>query len=247
MRRVIRYCLSFVLLNAAFYGSVFAMQQPADGLAKATSYDNPSSYNTVKNEASVVKDTKAANVAEDSSLNHIDTRYNAAVARLKQRATELETYIKANNFNAEYCFLVDMSLPSGKNRFFIYNLKTGSLEASSMVSHGLGSYKIGCNDVLEFSNLPSSYKTSLGRYKIGSAYNGTYGLAYKLYGLDSTNDRAFERAIVLHADKRVPETEVFPYHIFHSAGCPTVAPAFLTTLTKYIKASKKPILMWIYA
>ena len=88
------------------------MQQPADGLAKATSYDNPSSYNTVKNEASVVKDTKTANVVEDSSLNHIDTRYNAAVARLKQRATELETYIKANNFNAEYCFLVDINFHS---------------------------------------------------------------------------------------------------------------------------------------
>lgn len=239
--------MSIVLLNATSYGSVFALQQPADGVAKTVSYENPSSYSPVKNQVSVVKDMKAENLVEDSSLNHIDTRYNAAVARLNQQAAELKEYANANNYNAEYCFLVDMSLPSGKNRFFVYNLKTGTLEASSLVSHGLGSYKMGCNDVLEFSNSPSSYKTSLGRYKIGSSYNGTFGLAYKLYGLDSTNSRAFERAIVLHSDAHVPEAEIFPYHIYQSAGCPTVSPSFLSTLSKYIKASKKPVLMWIYA
>jgi len=246
VKTVIRYCTTFVLFNASFGAKVFALQQPAGGLAKATMYITPSSYSSLNNDAATIKETKPLNTDEDSSLNHIDTRYNAARARLKQQATELEKYIKANNFNDEYCFLVDMSLPSGKNRFFVYNLKTGSLEAASLVSHGLGSYKMGCNDVLEFSNLPSSYKTALGRYKIGSSYNGTYGLAYKLYGLDSTNDRAFERAIVLHSDAHVPDAEIFPYHIYQSAGCPTVSPAFLTVLTRYIKASKKPILLWVY-
>lgn len=247
MKALLRHGVVFLLLTAKFHSSAFALQQAAEDMAKLTPYDNPAGSNKLNNTAIPAKEGTLVNAGEDSSLNHIDTRYNTAVARLKQQATELEAYIKANNFNAEYCFLVDMSLPSGKNRFFIYNLKTGSLEASSMVSHGLGSYKMGCNDVLEFSNLPSSYKTSLGRYRIGNAYNGTYGLAYKLYGLDSSNNRAFERAIVLHADKRVPEAEVFPYHIFQSAGCPTVTPSFLTTLSRYIKASKKPILMWIYA
>ena len=146
----------------------------------------------------------------------------------------------------EYCFLVDMSIPSGKNRFFIYNLKMDSIELSSLVAHGFGSTRKNSYDALVFSNTPNSFKTSLGKYKIGYAYKGSFGLSYKLYGLDSTNSKAFERTIVLHADQLVPEKEVSPYHIFQSAGCPTVSPSFLGVLTNYIKASRKPILLWIY-
>lgn len=182
----------------------------------------------------------------DPSVNSIETRYKAALDRLPQQAASIEAYAKANNYNAEYFFLVDMSIPSGKNRFFVYNIKKGAVEYASLVSHGWGSYLPDCNDVLEFSNRPNSFKTSLGKYKIGKSYTGTFGLSYKLYGLDSTNDKAFERTIVLHGDSHVPDTEPFPYHIFESAGCPTVSTSFLAVLGRYIKASPKPVLLWIY-
>ncbi len=215
--------------------------QPAAGPENATSY-------IYKNEFSAltVADTTSINPGLDTSFYRINTTYKAALIRLKQQAAAIKEYVTVNNFNTEYCFLADMSIPSGKNRFFIYNLKMDSLVASSLVAHGFGSTKRYSYDELEFSNMPNSFKTSLGKYKIGEAYKGAYGLSYKLYGLDSTNDRAFERAIVLHADTHVPETEPFPYHIYQSAGCPTVSPLFLAILTKYIKASKKPILLWIY-
>ena len=94
--------------------------------------------------------------------------------------------------------------------------------------------------------MPFSFKTSVGKYKIGSSYSGRFGLAYKLYGLDSSNSKAYERAIVLHSHKQVPDAEAYPGYIIVSAGCPTVSPAFLGVLNKYITASRKPILMWIY-
>ncbi|MBK6636003.1 MAG: murein L,D-transpeptidase catalytic domain family protein [Chitinophagaceae bacterium] len=183
----------------------------------------------------------------DSSANVIETKYRVALDRLKQQAVSLKAYAKANNYNADYGFLVDMSIPSGKKRFFIYDLKADTLVSSSLVAHGFGSYKENCNDQLVFSNMPYSFKTSVGRYKIGSSYNGTYGPSYKLYGLDSTNNRAYERAIVLHTDKNIPETETFPRRIFQSAGCPAVTPSFLPVIGNYIKTSKKPMLMWIYS
>jgi hypothetical protein len=187
-----------------------------------------------------------ANSYTDSSEIMIDVKYKAAIDRLKQQAAAIKSYAQANNYNTEYCFLVDMSLPSGKNRFFVYNIKKDVLEMASLVSHGFGSTVKGSEDELIFSNNHYSFKTSLGKYKIGSSYNGTYGLAYKLYGLDSTNNKAFQRAIVLHSDVHIPESEAYPYKIFQSAGCPTVSPGFLPVLSNYIKASKKPILMWIY-
>jgi hypothetical protein len=50
--------------------------------------------------------------------------------------------------------------------------------------------------------------TALGKYRIGNSYNGRFGQAFKLYGLERTNDKAFERFVVLHSHECVPETEV---------------------------------------
>lgn len=183
----------------------------------------------------------------DSTSDPVDSRYKMAIDRLKQQASSLRAYAKANNYNADLAFLVDMSVPSGKKRFFIYDLKADTLVSASLVAHGFGSYKEASGDQLVFSNMPYSFKTSVGRYKIGSSYTGTYGLAYKLFGLDSTNNRAYERAIVLHADTNIPETETYPRRIFQSAGCPAVAPAFLPVIGNYVRSSKKPMLMWIYS
>ena len=193
-----------------------------------------------------VKAGKNFNDSTDNSFKHINTRYKAALDRLKLQAEALKPYLLANNYNADYCFLVDMSIPSGKKRFFIYNLKTEEVIQSSLVSHGLGSRINGSDEDLQFSNDPSSLQTSLGKYKVGASYNGNFGLSYKLYGLDNTNSRAFERSIVIHAHSSIPTTETYPMPIGQSFGCPSVAPEFLNTLTRYIKGSQKPVLMWIY-
>ncbi len=182
----------------------------------------------------------------DSTQKLVDIKYKSSLERLKYQAISIKEYARLNNYNTELCFLIDMSIPSGKNRFFVYNIKNDVLEYSSLVAHGFGSAVKNNNEELIFSNNNFSYKTSLGKYKIGAPYKGTYGLSFKLHGLDSTNSNAFDRAIVLHSDAHVPENEIYPNLNFQSAGCPTVSPSFLPVLNKYISSSKKKILMWIY-
>ena len=99
---------------------------------------------------------------------------------------------------------------------------------------------------LVFSNIPNSNCTSLGKYKIGNSYNGNFGLSYKLKGLDKTNSRALDRAVVLHSYCGVPNTEVYPAPICVSEGCPMVSTAFFTQLKAYMDESQEPILLWIY-
>lgn len=169
---------------------------------------------------------------------------HATLLRINNKVAELKKYDKQGTFNKQYCFLIDMSIHSGRNRFFIYNLLKDSVVASGLVTHGRGT--AAKNNQLQFSNTVSSNCTSLGRYRVGKPYMGKFGLAYKLHGLDKTNSRAFERFVVLHAHDCVPNSEVFPLPICESLGCPTVSPAFLTILKKYISGSAKPILMWIY-
>ena len=159
--------------------------------------------------------------------------------RLSNKALLAKDFITDQGFDTKYCFLVDMRIASGKNRFFVYNLDKDSVEIAGLVAHGSG---ITNADTPVFSNTPNSYCTSLGKYKIGNSYNGKFGLAYKLYGLDKTNSKAFDRFVVLHAHECVPNDEVSPLPICESWGCPTVSPAFLTQLKSYLDETTKPVM-----
>jgi len=164
--------------------------------------------------------------------------------RLNRKALAARDYADSRGFNTERCFLIDMRLTSGEKRFFVYDLKNDSVETAGLVTHGSGVNNPSNTPI--FSNTPNSNCTSLGRYKIGKPYQGKFGLAYKLYGLESSNNKAFERFVVLHAHECVPTGEVAPQVICESWGCPTVAPTFLTKLQNYIDVSSKPIMLWIY-
>lgn len=163
--------------------------------------------------------------------------------RLHSKAASVLSYAKKHSLNTRYCFLVDMKVHSGSNRFFVYNLVKDSVEMEGLVTHGSG--KTSSSDI-QFSNTEGSLCTSLGKYKIGNAYNGKFGLAYKLYGLDSSNSNAYNRFVVLHSHSCVPNASTAPFPICESWGCPTVAPAFLTAIAKYIDKADKPILLSIY-
>jgi hypothetical protein len=162
--------------------------------------------------------------------------------RLQPFAVELKQYAVQHKYNSHYCFLVDMKIPCGSNRFFVYDLKKDAVLQSGLVTHGYGNSSYSR---VVFSNVPGSNSSSLGTYKIGMAYQGRFGLAYKLHGLDSTNSNAYKRFVVLHAHGCVPDTTVAPGVICMSQGCPTVAPAFLRVLKSYLDNADKPILLKI--
>ncbi len=164
--------------------------------------------------------------------------------RLNAAAKSIGPVLKKNNFNREYCFIADMKIPSGEKRFFVYSLTGDSILLKGMVTHGSGSQTQ--NETLQFSNVPNSLATSLGKYKVGAAYMGKFGLAFKLIGLDKTNNNAEKRVVVLHGHPLVPDIEVAPAHICTSWGCPTVNPAFLLLLQKYIQKSSKPVMLYIF-
>ncbi|HMI07736.1 MAG TPA: murein L,D-transpeptidase catalytic domain family protein, partial [Flavobacterium sp.] len=112
-----------------------------------------------------------------------------------------------------------------------------------LVAHGIGS-ETG-NSELQFSNVNNSYSTALGKYSIGQHYNGKFGKAYKLHGLDETNSNAFLRNIVLHKLDTMPHEEQ-EEKICNSQGCPMVSERFFSRIEKIIDGSEKPIIMAIY-
>jgi hypothetical protein len=164
--------------------------------------------------------------------------------KLREKAFFIKSFAAGRKFNRQICFLVDMQLLSGQNRFFVYQINGDSVLCSGLVAHGHGGG--GFSPKPRFSNAPSSYCTAIGLYRVAQKYSGNYGFAYKLYGLDSTNSNAFKRNIVLHAYPCVPERETYPYPICNSSGCPMVSPGFLRQLMPLIDGSVQPILLWIF-
>ena len=162
--------------------------------------------------------------------------------KVENNRAELEEYAVKNKCNEQYAFIIDMRIPSYKKRFFVFDLKKDSILDAGFVAHGTGSETF--RGELLFSNTPDSRCTSLGKYKIGASYKGIYGLSYRLQGLDSSNNKALQRGIVLHGHSCVPDNETDEYPICFSYGCPMVSTKYLQKLKGYIaKQGKKPILL----
>lgn len=167
-----------------------------------------------------------------------------ASSSFSSKSNQARNYAEKNNFSTSYCFFVDMSIHSGRKRFFVYDLDNNTVIMSGLVAHG--SCQERFLDAAKFSNDPGGGCSSLGKYKIGEKYKGQYGKSYRLYGLESTNSNAYKRDVVLHGYSCVPNEEIYPRVVCNTLGCAGVSPAFFERLSSIIDKSKKPILLWIY-
>ncbi|MFH6991493.1 murein L,D-transpeptidase catalytic domain-containing protein [Flavobacterium sp. FlaQc-48] len=176
---------------------------------------------------------------EESTITSLE------IERINTRVSEIRNMISIDpKYNTKIAFFVDMRIPSGKNRFFVYDLVNNKILDQGLVAHGSGS-ETGIKGSLKFSNEPNSNCTALGRYAIGKCYKGGFGKSYKLSGLDQTNNNALSRAIVLHYYSAVPYDEQ-DYYISNSHGCPMVNEQFFKRIEKYIDTSKSNIILDIY-
>ncbi len=194
---------------------------------------NSSKLAMADNIANAAKDTGTATGNGQEALQNTLAHTRAALA-----------YAAQHHYDTSFCLLADMRLPSGRNRLFMYNFSQHAITASALVAHG------SCNKAFlseaKFSNAPGCGCTAYGKYKIGNKYNGRFGTAYKLYGLDSSNGHAFERNIVLHSYDGVPDKETYPAPIGNSLGCIMVSATTLKMLAKKIDKSSRPVLLWVF-
>jgi hypothetical protein len=116
--------------------------------------------------------------------------------------------------------LADFSLHSSVPRLHLVDVAGGRIEQSWLVAHGSGSDPAHTGLLHSFSNAPGSNASSQGAYLASEPYFGEHGRAQRLTGLDPSNDRAFERAIVLHGAAYVdPALIEAQGRIGRSQGC----------------------------
>ncbi|HEU4695131.1 MAG TPA: murein L,D-transpeptidase catalytic domain family protein [Vicinamibacterales bacterium] len=92
--------------------------------------------------------------------------------------------------------IIDYSQPSTERRLWVFDLHRQALLYEELVAHGKES---GDNMATRFSNEMNSHQSSLGLFLTEDTYVGRNGYSLRLRGLDEGfNDRAHERAIVMH-------------------------------------------------
>lgn len=130
--------------------------------------------------------------------------------------------------------VIDYSKPSTQQRLWVFDLTSRELIYEERVAHGQGT---GANVATRFSNTPDSHQTSLGLFVTGGTYVGKNGYSLRLDGLDrGYNDRARERAIVMHGAPYVSEAFVKANgRLGRSWGCPAVSDAVARELIDRVK------------
>ena len=130
--------------------------------------------------------------------------------------------------------IADMSLPSGKKRFFVIDVKNYKLLFVTLVAHGKNT---GLDKSLYFSNEPESNKTSVGFYTTLATYSGKHGYSLRLQGQEiGFNSNALERDIVVHSADYVSESVVKSQgYVGRSLGCPALSPEIYKQVIEKIK------------
>ena len=135
--------------------------------------------------------------------------------------------------NRRFLTLIDYSRPSTSPRLWVIDLDTERVLFEELVAHGRGS---GGHLTEHFSNEPGSLASSLGLFLTGDTYVGSNGYSLRLHGLEpGINDRALERAIVMHGASYVRAGIERLGRLGRSWGCPALRPAVARQLIDTIK------------
>lgn len=130
--------------------------------------------------------------------------------------------------------LIDFSLSSNTKRLWVIDLTSNTILFNSLVAHGRNT---GEEFASAFSNLNSSFKSSLGFYATGEIYQGKHGASLRLDGLENgVNDNARERGVVMHGADYVSESFIRNHkRLGRSQGCPALPVELTNEIIQLIK------------
>lgn len=187
-----------------------------------------------------------ANSVADYTVFNNNFNLPQEVKKLSQKAPNLNVnvlqlalnaYNKAQKSGAvkkSVLTVIDYSLPSNKQRMWVFDLKQDKLLYNTYVAHGKNS---GIDVPHHFSNKHSSKATSLGTYVTKNTYIGSKGYSLNLQGLEKGfNDNAYDRRVVIHGAWYVePDFIKKSGRAGRSWGCPSIAQTIAKPIINAIK------------
>ena len=143
---------------------------------------------------------------------------------IAERRCMLRAWCQRHDYNTKIAIFVDLSLHSGRNRFVVWDFEKEAPLLVCPVSHGSGSQKPHKRSAYaQVSNADGSHLSSVGRALVAERYEGRYGVAYRLDGLDATNSNLRPRCVVLHGWEYTTSFPIWPIATVGSFGCPVLS------------------------
>ena len=178
------------------------------------------------------------------AVNH--SNVNQQVQHLSQKAPELNKKVLKLALTAYHTAadkgtvkkpvltVIDYSLPSSKQRMWIFDVNKERLLYNTYVAHGKNS---GNDTPNHFSNKSESKASSLGTYITRDTYYGSKGLSLNLQGIEKGfNDNAYNRRVVVHGAWYVEPTFIKESgRAGRSWGCPAIAQTLAKPVINTIK------------
>jgi len=187
-------------------------------------FDEPAPILT--NDIIINSDSNAIELINYMNKVYVDAKLQSASLALPVFEKALTGFLNlkiANNLNKNKNILtvVDFTKSSTQKRMWIIDIDKKKLLLNTYVAHGQGS---GFDLANVFSNKEESHQSSLGFYVTNETYFGKHGLSLRLDGFDKgINDKARERAIVVHGANYVSESFIKQTgRLGRSHGCPAV-------------------------
>ena len=153
----------------------------------------------------------------------LDPRGRVRPALMQRAMAALDTHHRRIPLR-DRIYIVDFKRFSGEERLFEVDLFSGDVVAFR-TSHGRGSDPWHSGFAQTFSNTPESHMSSVGAYATaGAGWGPLHGPNVLLDGLDHSNDKARDRAIIVHgADYADPDFLAREGKLGRSFGCFTTA------------------------
>ena len=166
---------------------------------------------------------------------------------IEERAEKALRFARRHNMNEHYALFVDYSIPSGTPRLFVWDFQQKKIIASTYVMHGSGGGSTA--ERPRFSNRPGSNCSALGRFLVTKEHGNVNKDGFRIKGMDSDNQTAYERALMIHSSFWVDRycwMKYIPLRGKSCLGCITVSSRGMEYLGKLINKEEKPLLLWNY-
>ncbi|NCT57307.1 MAG: murein L,D-transpeptidase catalytic domain family protein [Legionella sp.] len=183
--------------------------------------------------STVIVSNSTANInTEARHLSQAAPELNTKV--LKLALTAYQKALHSGVAKKQILTVIDYSLPSSKQRLWVFDVRKEKLLYHMHVAHGKNS---GQTIATHFSNQVESKETSLGAFVTKNTYIGAHGYSLNLQGLEKGfNDHAYERRVVVHGAPYVEPGYIKSVgHAGRSWGCPAIAASLAKPLINTIK------------
>ena len=165
----------------------------------------------------------------------------------RRRAAEAVEYSRRHGYNDRVVLLWDLSLHSGRRRFVVWDVERDCMLHAFVASHGSGSKRRRVPSIYaKVSNEDGSHRSSEGFALVAERYEGRYGVAYRLDGLQESNSEMRKRCIVLHGWSYTPSFPIWPLPVVGSWGCPVLSRRAMRLIDDILQRNQR-VILWTYS